>query len=120
MHDRQLSILSVAVLLAVALLGGGLVISGLFIGLLTSVVWLVLAMKSPFIRGFARRCPFLADVLATGLSYAMFPPGVTAFIGAGVVALVVTAMISLSRLARPVPVRRTVTQRMWDAGMAAS
>ena len=117
MQDRQLSVVSVAVLLAIALLGGGLVVSGLFMGLLTAVAFLVLALKSPFIRGFARRFPFLADVCATALSYAMFPPGVTAFIGAGVVALVVTAMISLSRLARPVPRRRTVTQRMRDAAV---
>ena len=120
MHDRQLSVLSVAVLLAIALFGGGLILSGLFIGLITSVAWLALALKSPFVRGFARRFPLLADLLATSLSYLMFPPGVTAFVAAGVVALVVTAMISISRVVRPVPERRSVTCRMRDADEAAS
>ncbi len=89
-----------------------MVASGLAIGLLTAVAFLVLALKSRLIRAFARGFPLLADVLATGVAYLMFPHGVTAFVGSGVVALSVTILIAVDRLVSPRPAVGTITAQM--------
>ena len=115
MNDRGLIILCVAVLITMMVLGGAMVASGLAIGLLTSVAFLVLALKSRWIRAFARGFPLLADLLATGVAYLMFPYGVTAFVGSGVVALSVTILIAIDRLITPRPARGTITARMLEA-----
>ena len=101
MKDQALLILCSVVLLGMAIFGGALAQSGLAIGLLTAVAFLVLALKSKLIRGFARSAPLMADVMATGVAYLLFPGGVTAFVGSGVVALSVTILISLDRILHP-------------------
>jgi hypothetical protein len=98
MSDRGLIALCLTVLLVMAIVGGALATSGLAIGLLTSAAFLVLAVKSRLVRSFARAWPLLADLLATALAYLIFPGGVTAFVGSGVVALCVTVLIALDRI----------------------
>lgn len=101
MSDRGLIILCTTVLAIMAIIGGSLAASGLAIGLLTSVAFLVLALKSKIIRAFARGWPLLADLLATVVAYILFPQGVTAFVGSGVVALSVTILIAMDRILNP-------------------
>jgi len=103
MSDRGLIILCSLVLAIMAVMGGALAASGLAIGLLTAVAFLVLALKSSWVRGFARRFSLLADLMATGVAYLLFPPGITAFIGSGVVALSVTILIAVDRILNPGP-----------------
>lgn len=103
MNDSRLIALCASVMLVLMIFGGSLVASGLAIGFLTAAAFLVLAMKSKLIRGFARRFPVLADLLATALGYLLFPAGITAFVAAGTVALLVTIMIAVDRLRRPEP-----------------
>jgi hypothetical protein len=101
MNDRALVGLCAAALLVIMIAGGAMVLNGLAIGLLTSVAFLVLALKKKWVRDFARRYPFLADAAATAISYGIFPPGVTAFVGSGVVALVITMIIAMDRVINP-------------------
>ncbi len=101
MGDKGLIALCSVVLLIMLVAGGALVASGLAIGLLTSVAFLVLALKSSWVRWFARRFPLLADLMATAVAYLLFPAGVTAFVGSGVVALTVTILIAADRLRNP-------------------
>jgi len=103
MSDRGLIILCALVLVIMAVMGGALAASGLAIGLLTAVAFLVLALKSSWVRAFARGFPLTADLMATGVAYLLFPPGVTAFIGSGVVALSVTILIAVDRIMNPGP-----------------
>lgn len=112
MNDSRLIALCIVVLMALAIFGGGLVASGLAIGFLTACAFLVLAMKSRLIRGFARRFPLLADLLATVVGYLLFPAGVTAFVAAGVVALLVTIMIAVDRVRAGLLPTPTITAQM--------
>jgi hypothetical protein len=99
--DRILIAISVGILGMLMVFGSGVVAAGLACGFLTAVGFLLLALKSKRVRRFARRHPMLTDIIGSVGGYFMFPPGVTAFIGAGVVALMVTALISLDRVLNP-------------------
>lgn len=118
MSDTKIILLAAASLLCLAIFGGALVGSGLAIGFLTATAFAVLALKSRIIRLFARRFPLLADLLATACGYLLFPAGVTAFVAAGVVALLITILIAVDRKLNPeahAPREETITSQMSKA-----
>lgn len=120
MSDRSLLFMSIAIILVLMVFGNGVVTAGLFCGLLTGIGFLLLALKSKRVRVFARKHPLLADVVGSVGGYFLFPAGVTAFIGAGVVAIMLTGLIALDLLinGHPEP-RKTVTARQALASRAA-
>jgi len=98
--DKQLSLggtIVLIVLTLVALKLGGFLIAGIVCGFISLVAWTFIAIKAPLVRSFARRFPLVADVLITALSYMTFPTGITAFVGAGVVCICATILISMDR-----------------------
>ena len=87
--------LGVAVLLFLVLIAGGVVMNGILLGILTTVGFVFLALKNKTIRWFARRFPFLADIIGSVGAFFMFPQGVTAFVGAATVGILMTVLIAL-------------------------
>lgn len=82
-------------LLFLLLVGGGVVFQGILLGILSTVCFGLLGLKCQPLRWFARKVPFLADLIATIVCFLMFPAGVTAFVGAATVGICMTMLISV-------------------------